>query len=84
MRSFLPSIVGGAVLAAANASATNPTRSARGFGGDSKAEMVAASWYAGWNVDSLGVDAVAWDKYTHVTYAFGCALSVYSSQIRTE
>ena len=68
MRSYiLPSLVGGAVVAAASATAKVTTRGANAFG---EVEMVAASWYTGWHVESMGVDAIPWDKYTHDTYAF--------------
>lgn len=40
--------------------------------GSNEVEMVTASWYAGWHVESLGVDAIPWDKYTHVMYSFAC------------
>ena len=35
-------------------------------------EKVATSWYAGWHASDFPLSAVSWDKYTQVTYAFGC------------
>lgn len=38
---------------------------------------VAAAWFQGWSSDYT-VNNVPWDKYTHVTYSFACAHTVYS------
>ena len=32
--------------------------------------VVSAAWYAGWHSDDFPLDAVSWDKYTHLTYSF--------------
>ena len=45
-------------------------------GGAQEVEMVASTWYAGWHAADFPLDKVSWDKYTQVTYAFGCVVSL--------
>lgn len=37
----------------------------------STVDMVAAGWYAGYHSNDFPVANFSWEKYTHVTYAFG-------------
>jgi chitinase len=36
----------------------------------------AVGWYAGWHEPDLPLSSVLWSKYTHMTYAFACVLSI--------
>ena len=41
----------------------------------SSSSLVSTAWYAGWHADEgFPLDAVSWDKYTHLTYSFACVL----------
>ncbi|KZT71670.1 glycoside hydrolase family 18 protein [Daedalea quercina L-15889] len=33
-------------------------------------DMVSAAWYTGWHNESLPLNNVSWDKYTHLIYSF--------------
>ena len=46
------------------------TRTCSNHGKGSKTPLVSAAWYAGWHSDDFPLDAVSWNKYTHMTYSF--------------
>ena len=33
-------------------------------------DLVAASWYAGWQAQDVPLNKVSWDRFTHMTYSF--------------
>ena len=70
-------------LRSSSSAASTPTAAAAGAvsssapssSGNSSAavsDIVATTWYAGYSSDFLAPSDIPWDKYTQVTYAFGC------------
>lgn len=49
----------------------DPSANASGSAATNVPELVASTWYAGWHATDFPLSNVSWDKYTHVTYAFG-------------
>jgi len=37
---------------------------------DATSDLVAASWYAGWQAQDVPLNNVSWDRFTHMTYSF--------------
>lgn len=67
LRSSTQSAVASPTPSPAGGSSVPPTSIT---GNSSTDDIVATTWYTGWNADQLPVDQVSWDKYTSVTYAF--------------
>ncbi|KAI0340359.1 glycoside hydrolase [Trametopsis cervina] len=70
-----PSASSGSALASpsqpsAAGAASNPSPSSPSSNSSSD-EIIAATWYAGYNSQYLAPEDISWTKYSHVTYAFG-------------
>ena len=42
-------------------------------------DMVANSWYTGWDAADFPVNDVSWEKYTHITFAFASVTTIQYS-----